>query len=308
MKAITEHEAEYSFAGIDFADGEAKTVFCIISRIKEGAMKINEAGVKAISQLKAIAVHARPEDIDKYCFPLNLAMRKFGIDTPLRKAHFLAQVIHESGHFRYVEENLNYSAGALRMVFRKYFPVDAMAEKYAGQPEAIANRVYANRMENGDERSGDGWRYRGRGLIQLTGRRNYRRCGNGIGANLEDYPDVVAENTFYAVTASAWYWRDNNLNWFADKDDIEEVTRAINGGLNGLRGRHVLLEKAKKVIVEEQREIIREMLGAVGNIGITVEDLEKKQRELNTEWNKVRGYEESATMRMGKAAQGWRKA
>lgn len=198
-------------------------------------------------QLQEIAPNAKSQNIKRYLSPLNTILAEFDISTALRKAHFIAQIAHESGAFRYDTENLNYSAKALRAVFGKYFPNEESAEEYARQPERIANRVYANRMNNGNEASGDGWRYRGRGLIQLTGKENYTKCGSGIGIDLVNSPEELAENPDIAVKASCWYWDSRNLNKYADQDDIKAVTKRINGGYNGLEDRKEYLERAKVV-------------------------------------------------------------
>ncbi|MCP4158119.1 MAG: LysM peptidoglycan-binding domain-containing protein [bacterium] len=199
-------------------------------------------------QLKEIMPAASDENIVKYLVPLNNEMPHFAIDTPLRAAHFIAQVAHESGCFRYNEENLNYSAKALQAVFGKYFPSGQMAKDYERKPEKIANRVYANRMGNGGEESGDGWKYRGRGLIQLTGCDNYSRCGEAIGLNLEEEPGQVSDNPDVSIKAVGWFWKTNNLNKYADADDIKGITHRINGGLNGLDDRQEFLERAKSVL------------------------------------------------------------
>ncbi|MFC0118951.1 glycoside hydrolase family 19 protein [Pseudoalteromonas xiamenensis] len=183
--------------------------------------------------------------------PLNNHLPGFSINTPLRIAHFLAQVAHESGGFRHRWENLNYSATALTNLFAKYFPNQVMAESYARQPEAIANRIYASRMGNGTEASGDGWRFRGRGLIQLTGRENYLRCGQWLGENLISEPERVAEDLNICVLSACWYWQSKRLNTFADEDDILHITRRINGGLHGLAERKVYLDRAKAVFAKE---------------------------------------------------------
>ncbi|MCP5106791.1 MAG: hypothetical protein GY950_25635 [bacterium] len=211
-------------------------------------MEVEESADMTSAQLKEIMPGATNENIEKYLGPLNREMPKFGIDTPLRKAHFLAQVAHESGSFRYSSENLNYSADALRRVFGKYFPTDELAAQYARKPEKIASRVYGNRMGNGDEASGDGWKYRGRGLIQLTGHDNYTRCGKAIGLNLEEDPGQVAENPEVSVAVVCWYWESNNLNHYADQDDVKKVTKRINGGYIGLKDREENLERAKHVL------------------------------------------------------------
>ena len=182
---------------------------------------------------------------DKYLSDLNSTLPKHEIDNALRIAHFLAQVLHESARMKYVRENLNYSAQALLNVFGKYF-TPAQAQVYARQPEMIGSRVYAGRMGNGNEASGDGYRYRGRGLIQLTGKSNYRNFSQWIGDDVLAQPDVVA--TKYAVHSAIYYWVSNNLNTVADIDDIKQLTKRVNGGYNGLNDRIALLDKAKQLL------------------------------------------------------------
>jgi putative chitinase len=187
--------------------------------------------------------------IDQWCSALNQLLPDYGIDTPQRVAAFLAQCAHESGNFVFLKENLNYRAASLRKIFPKYFPDDAIANQYASLPnkaEAIANRIYANRMGNGPEESGDGFRYCGRGLIQLTGRNNYEAFADSI----ESTPEEVSEylQTFEgAVQSACWFWESNNLNQFADTDDIKTMTRRINGGFIGLEDRIKHYEHAKHV-------------------------------------------------------------
>ncbi|MBB1487702.1 glycoside hydrolase family 19 protein [Oceanospirillum sediminis] len=199
-------------------------------------------------QLQKIMPGAKQEHIELYLHGINKACGDFGINTPLRVAHFLAQLAHESGSLRYVSENLNYSAKALRAVFGKYFPTDQEAEAFARQPEKIANRVYADRMGNGDEASGDGWSYRGRGLIQLTGKDNYQRFSQAVGQDAVASPDLLAENPDLAVATAGWYWNSRSLNEYADQDDIKQITRRINGGYNGLEDREEYLVRAKNVL------------------------------------------------------------
>lgn len=199
-------------------------------------------------QLKQIMPYAKQANIDKYVDPLNVLMAYSNINTPLRIAHFIAQLAHESASFNTVVENLNYSASALRKVFGKYFKTDEMANEYARKPEKIANRVYADRMENGDEASGDGWRYRGRGLIQLTGKANYRKCSDDIGVNILNNPDMVANNPRMTVVVATWFWTKGDLNKWADKDDVFTITKRINGGTNGLPDRRKHLAHAKAVL------------------------------------------------------------
>ena len=164
---------------------------------------------------------------------------EYNIDTPHRVAAFIAQCAHESGGFRALKENLNYRAETLRKIFPKYFPTDELARQYASLPnkqEAIANRVYANRMGNGDEASGDGYRYCGRGLIQLTGKTNYEWFAASLEIDVEEAAEYL--QTFEgAVQSACWFWETNNLNNEADKGDIKTMTRKINGGFIGLEDR-----------------------------------------------------------------------
>jgi putative chitinase len=163
----------------------------------------------------------------------------YDINTPQRIAAFVAQCAHESGGFTALKENLNYKAVTLRKIFPKYFPDDAIANQYASLPnkqEAIANKVYASRMGNGDESSGDGYRYCGRGLIQLTGKNNYQSFADSLEMDVEDVPEYLA--TFEGAAQSAcWFWESNNLNQWADKGDILTLTKRINGGTIGLDDR-----------------------------------------------------------------------
>jgi putative chitinase len=160
----------------------------------------------------------------------------YDINTPHRVAHFVAQCAHESNNFLFIQENLNYKAVSLRKTFPKYFPTDELAAQYALKPERIANRVYANRMGNGDEVSGDGWRYRGRGLIQLTGKDNYTFFAGSLDIPVEEASEYLA--TFEGAAQSAcFFWEQNRLNRFADANDVKGLTRAINGGQIGLEDR-----------------------------------------------------------------------
>ena len=164
---------------------------------------------------------------------------EYEINTPQRVAAFVAQCAHESGNFRVLKENLNYKAPSLRKIFPKYFPTDELANQYANMPnkqEAIANRIYASRMGNGDEASGDGFRYCGRGLIQLTGKENYSWFAASLEMPVEDLPEYLG--TFEGALQSAcWFWESNNLNQWADKGDILTLTKRINGGTIGLEDR-----------------------------------------------------------------------
>ena len=168
-----------------------------------------------------------------------LIIEKFGIDGPLRLSHFLSQCAHESGNFKFLRENLNYSADGLRKIFPKYFPTLEAANKYARQPEKIANKVYGSRMGNGDEASGDGFKFRGRGYIQLTGKDNYAAFDKFVDDDIMADPDLVA--TKYPLTSAAFFFHKNKLWDVCDKghgDDIVlAVTKRVNGGTHGLADR-----------------------------------------------------------------------
>ena len=166
-------------------------------------------------------------------------IEKFAVNTPLRLAHFLAQCGHESGGFRLTQENLNYSAKGLMGIFKKYFPTQALADAYARQPQKIANRVYASRMGNGPEASGEGFKFRGRGYIQLTGKQNYTAFDATVPESIVDNPDLVA--TKYPLASAAWFWSKNGLNKIADEGAtdavVTKVTKRVNGGTIGLADR-----------------------------------------------------------------------
>jgi putative chitinase len=190
-----------------------------------------------LEKLKAELKKARVTDsnIEKYAPVLSELMPSYGIDTPLRQRHFLAQLLCESGGFYAVRENLNYSTDGLLSVFRKYFPTRDEAENFARLPEKIANRVYGGRIGNGSEASGDGWKFIGRGLIQITGRMNYSLVSKALFGDerLLEKPEMLEEPR-YAVESGCWYWQSNNLNLYADKNDLLTVTKRINGSTNGL--------------------------------------------------------------------------
>ena len=174
----------------------------------------------------------------------------YGIDTPQRIAAFIAQCAHESGGFTALKENLNYKAVTLRKIFPKYFPDEDTAQHYANLPnkqQAIANKVYANRMGNGDENSGDGYRYCGRGLIQLTGKDNYTWFAASLSIPVEEASQYL--ETFEGAAQSAcWFWETNKLNQWADAGDIVTLTKRINGGTIGLEDRKKHYEHAKHVL------------------------------------------------------------
>ena len=169
---------------------------------------------------------------------------KYQINNNLRVAHFLSQIHHESGGFKSIYENLNYSAERLLVVFPKYFKTIEEAKKYAKKPESIANKVYCKRMGNGDESSGDGWKFRGRSYVQLTGKNNYEQFAKSINKDIVNNPDLVAEQ--YPLTCAAWFWQTNSINIIADKGEgdevIKQITKKINGGYNGLEHRKSLFK------------------------------------------------------------------
>ena len=184
--------------------------------------------------------------IDQWYEALSVLLPDYEINTPNRIAAFIAQCAHESASFTALHENLNYRAETLSKVWPKKFP-PLVAEKYAHKPEAIANRAYASRMGNGDEASGDGWKYCGRGLIQLTGKDNYTAFADSIGITPEEVSDYV--QTFEGAAQSAcWFWESNNLNQYADSGDIETMTKRINGGTLGLADRKKHYEHAKHIL------------------------------------------------------------
>jgi putative chitinase len=166
-------------------------------------------------------------------------MDKFQINTPLRLCHFLAQCGHESGNFKAVNENLNYGAKGLRGIFPKYFPTDALAAEYERKPEKIANKIYGGRMGNGPEATGEGYKYRGRGYIQLTGKDNYSAFDKVVTEDITTNPDLVA--TKYPLLSAAWFWNSRKLNEIADKGatdaEVTAITKKVNGGTIGLDDR-----------------------------------------------------------------------
>jgi len=177
---------------------------------------------------------------------LNTAMNAYQIVGTQRVAAFLAQVGHESGQLRSVVENLNYGAQALIATWPSRF-TQALAAQVARQPEQIANIAYASRMGNGDASSGDGWAFRGRGLIQITGRANYQACGDALGVDLIGNPDLLAQPQ-YAALSAAWYWATNGLNTLADAGSFDSITQRINGGQNGAADRQALYATAQQVL------------------------------------------------------------
>jgi putative chitinase len=170
-----------------------------------------------------------------------------GINTPDRIASFLAQCGHESGGWTKFEENLNYGAPGLLSIFKKYFPNETVANQYARKPEMIANRVYAGRMGNGSPESGDGWKYRGRGPIQITGKDNITAFAKKLVPDWQkvvDNPSLISTDKNLCLLSAIWFWDTNNLNKYADAKDIKTMTRIINGGYNGIDERIKLYNEA----------------------------------------------------------------
>ena len=178
------------------------------------------------------------KNFDEWYNNLLNTLPEYDIDTPKRVAAFMAQCGHESGGFTLMQENLNYSAKGLVGTFKKYFPTEAHAKPYERKPEMIANRVYANRMGNGDEASGEGWYFRGRGIIQITGKNNYTKCSQSLFESnvLVENPDLLLESE-YAIHSACWFWSAARLNELADIGDMKTMTKRINGGYIGLEDR-----------------------------------------------------------------------
>ena len=198
------------------------------------------------SQILIISPNCKPEVAEGLAQCLPAVLEKYAISTPLRVAHFLAQTAHESAGFTRFVENLNYTASGLENTWPDKFHL-TNPYRYARQPEKIANHVYANRMGNGDEASGDGWKFRGRGMIQLTGYDNYVAFSKHSGKDCIQYPDLLS-TVEGAAESAAWYWLERNINKPADEDDVVMVTKLINGGTLGLNERKRLLEIAKRVV------------------------------------------------------------
>ena len=191
------------------------------------------------SQLQALGID------QKWLEPLNNAFQKYDISTLQRQASFIGQCAHESGNFRILEENLNYSAARLMAVWPSRFPSLDVANQYANNPEKIANKVYAGRMGNVED--SDGFAFRGRGLVQLTGREAYANCGSGLGVDLLSNPDLLSTPE-YACLSAGWFWNKKGLNDLADTGDYETMTKRINGGLIGLDDRKAKIAKAKEIL------------------------------------------------------------
>lgn len=179
-----------------------------------------------------------------YVEPLNTVAEYYEMTAnPARLAGFLAQIAHESGGFNFIKENLNYSAKGLMGIFKKYFPTEELAKQYERKPEKIANRVYGNRMGNGPEESGDGYKFCGRGLIQLTGKQNYTKLAQDLGISIDETVAYL-ETPNGAVASAGWFWDNNNLNQYCDKGDFVTLTKRINGGTIGLADRQHHFDEA----------------------------------------------------------------
>jgi putative chitinase len=197
-------------------------------------------------KLKAFAPSARDDLLVPLATAFESRLPAAGIDTLLRRAHFLAQIAVESGGFRQMEENLHYSAARIAAVWPR---LSGRAAALASNPAALANAAYASRLGNGDEASGDGWRYRGRGLIQLTGRANYHAAGGALDLALVERPEAAAEPDA-AVCIALWFWNARHCNGPADRDDADAVTRLINGpGMAAAAKRRALVAKAKTIFI-----------------------------------------------------------
>lgn len=209
--------------------------------------------MEAITSETLRKIYPLSNNIERYAGALDKAMQECGIDTAERARAFLVQIGHESAQLNLIEENLNYSAQALRKVFPKYFRTTQEASSYAHHPERIANRVYAGRMGNGSEDSGDGWKFRGRGLIQITGRDNYVSMSALMGKDLTIWPDALLMPLDACRSAALW-WKANGLNALADKlatderKTFEAITKRVNGGLNGIEDRWAIYQRAKAAI------------------------------------------------------------
>lgn len=198
-----------------------------------------------LNQLQRMFPGTPSSTLDDFLAPLNMVFERYQINTVFRVRAFLAQTGHESGEFKFRLENLNYSKEALLRVFPRYFN-STSAASYARKPEKIANRVYANRMGNRDEASGDGWANRGRGLIQITGANNYNALAHALGKTVQETRTYL-ETAEGAVVSAAWFWTANGLNRWADGQDMLSITRRINGGTNGYDHRMQLWNRSKGI-------------------------------------------------------------
>jgi putative chitinase len=190
-------------------------------------------------QLNALSIN------EKWLEPLNETFEKYDISTPQRQAYFIGQCAHESGNFKVLQENLNYSAEGLMKTWPSRFPNKEIADQYARQPAKIAGKVYNGRLGNTSEE--EAAKYLGRGLIQLTGKENYEHCGSGLGVDLLSDPDLLSTPE-YAALSAGWFWNKKSLNALADAGDLDTMTKRINGGLIGLDDRKAKIAKALSVL------------------------------------------------------------
>ena len=198
--------------------------------------------------LKAVCPKTKATILTGYLEPLNKVGEYYEMfENKNRIAGFIAQIAHESGGFNFIKENLNYNAKGLMTTFKKYFPTLELAKEYERKPEKIANKVYANRMKNGDEASGDGYRFCGRGLIQLTGRDNYTKFADDLNMSIEDTISYL-ETPNGALVSAGWFWDNNKLNQFCDRNDFVTLTKRINGGTIGLEDRKHHYDIALKML------------------------------------------------------------
>lgn len=198
--------------------------------------------------LQALCPKTKKSVLEGFVEPLHEVAEYYNMyDNPARLAGFLAQVAHESGGFNAVKENLNYSAKGLMTIFKKYFPTEELAKQYEKQPAKIANRVYGNRMGNGPEESGDGFKFCGRGLIQLTGKQNYTKFAADLGISVDETVAYL-ETPNGAVSSAGWFWDNNNLNQYCDKGDFVTLTKRINGGTIGIEDRKHHFDIAMKFL------------------------------------------------------------
>ena len=186
-------------------------------------------------------------DAAKWYTPLIDMFARYNINTIQRQASFIGQCQHESENFTKLEEGLNYSASRLMAVWPSRFPNLDVANQYANNPEKLANKIYSGRMGNGNEESGEGYAYRGRGLIQMTGKEAYANCGSGLGIDFLSNPDLLA-TVEYACLSAGWFWNKKGLNDLGDTGDYETMTKRINGGLIGLDDRKAKIAKAKEIL------------------------------------------------------------
>ena len=198
-------------------------------------------------QLHAIMPYCPQNELQPFAQYLSAAMQEGQITTVQRMACFLGQIAYESNQLRAWVEDLNYSVNALMATWPRTFPTAVIASQYAMQPQKLANHIYANRIGNGPEVSGDGWNYRGRGPIQLTGKANYQAAGQFLSVDLVANPDWVASSA-QGFRVAVWYWTTHNLNQYADANDIISITRAINGGTLGLQAREAYTQQALAVL------------------------------------------------------------